>query len=267
MHYGHPAKLRLAPARPGAEELPRPAAQIAQMWPCAAVPSAAGEHQRIAARVLGPELESCKAARDFTRATLHAWDLDMVLMDAAVVASELVTNALRHGMNGQEHSQAELIWWWQASHLLCVVIDPSTEPPVRRLASPAAQSGRGLQVVQAIASAWGWTPLAAVHKAVWADLPVPGPRAEPGALRSLPARSARRPMLGRRDVRRRAAGAPAGGCRAGGCPPAEISRRGKDTGHGLGLSIVQAGRGGSSAGGRIGVCLTSATARPVMIRC
>ncbi len=192
MHYGHPAQLRLAPARPGAAEPPRPAAQV---WPCAAVPSLAGTHHRIAARVLGPELESCQAARDFTRSTLRAWDLDVVLMDAAVVASELVTNALSHGMNGQEHTQAELIWWCQASHLLCVVIDPSMQPPVRRPASPAAQSGRGLQVVQAIASAWGWTPLAAAHKAVWADLPVPGSWAGPGALR------APRPEV-----------APAGGC-------------------------------------------------------
>ena len=117
---------------------------------------------------------SIKAARDFTTDTLLDWDLRGLIQDATLVVSELVTNALRHGAldgdDGIRHDRPELILWARAGYLVCVVIDSSASPPVRVPAGLAREDGRGLQVVQALASRWGWSMLGVHRKAVWAVL-------------------------------------------------------------------------------------------------
>jgi anti-sigma regulatory factor (Ser/Thr protein kinase) len=149
--------------------------------PTPAPPAAAGD-RRI---TLAPAPESTKTARDFTTATLRGWHLDALTLDtltqdAVIVASELVTNAIRHAtpfpVDNAEHSWIELTWQRQASCLICVVTDRSPRPPVLAPADPDAQSGRGLQVVQALAVTWGWTTLGTQGKAVWAALRLPGTR-------------------------------------------------------------------------------------------
>ena len=54
----------------------------------------AGRRRRIG---LAPVPESARAAREFTVATLRKWQLDALIEDAVVIASELATNAIRHG--------------------------------------------------------------------------------------------------------------------------------------------------------------------------
>ena len=133
-----------------------------------------GQHCQV---ILCPALESAKLARDFTRNTLRQWQLDSLAHEAVIIASELVTNAIRHGVSvatgncGQ--SGVELSWQRHASRLICVVTDQSTKPPVLAAAGPDAESGRGLQVVQALAAGWGWMMLGAQEKAVWAALLLP----------------------------------------------------------------------------------------------
>ena len=39
---------------------------------------------------------------------------------------------------------------------------------------PSAEAGRGLHVIEALATAWGWARLDVHKKAVWATLSVPG---------------------------------------------------------------------------------------------
>lgn len=127
--------------------------------------------------VLSPVLESARLARDFTRTTLRDWQLDMLAYEAVIIASELVTNAIRHGVSfaagGSERPDVGLAWQRHASRLICVVTDPSATPPVLTTSGPDAESGRGLQVVQALAAAWGWMMLSAQEKAVWAALLLP----------------------------------------------------------------------------------------------
>ncbi|HEX9359541.1 MAG TPA: ATP-binding protein [Streptosporangiaceae bacterium] len=143
--------------------------------PHSALP-AAGRHCRI---TLAPAPESTGAARGFTTATLHGWHLDTLIQDAVIVASELVTNAIRHGSafatKSGKHTQVELTWQRQASRLICVVTDRSPKPPVLAPADLNAESGRGLQIVHALVPAWGWTMLSAQEKAVWAALQLPLP--------------------------------------------------------------------------------------------
>jgi hypothetical protein len=140
---------------------------------------------RFAIRALGPEKTSPGLARDFTEQTLDAWALRGLAEDALVIVSELVTNALRHGLRlshpagldalpglpAPPPGPIELILLWPAGPLFCVVTDPGADPPVLAEPDPDAEAGRGLQVVHALASDWGWGMLSPSRKAVWASLP------------------------------------------------------------------------------------------------
>ncbi|MGI9008108.1 MAG: ATP-binding protein [Streptosporangiaceae bacterium] len=146
-------------------------------------PGALGDREgggQLSEMALKPATESVKAARDFTAATLRGWDLDGVIEDAVIIASELVTNAIRHGAalaGPGDLPEVELAWQRFASQVTCVVTDGSSRPPVLSAADMSAESGRGLQVVHALAAAWGWMMIGAREKAVWATLLLP-----PGSL-------------------------------------------------------------------------------------
>jgi Histidine kinase-like ATPase domain len=150
--------------------------------PCAAGAAAIGSSRLVLST--GPEAP--KKAREFTAATLRDWQLDSLVSDAVIIASELVTNAIRHGSRRVGHgstrsSQAgltsvgsqqmvELAWQRHVTQVICAVIDGSASPPVLAAAELDAECGRGLQVVQALAAGWGWTMLGPAQKAVWAAL-------------------------------------------------------------------------------------------------
>jgi anti-sigma regulatory factor (Ser/Thr protein kinase) len=147
--------------------------------PAAGAPPAAGRRRRVA---LAPVPESARAAREFTVVTLRKWHLDALIEDAVVIASELATNAIRHGTPAatgdakvdREGGRVELSWCLQASRLICVVTDQTGTPPALAAGGPEAESGHGLQIVGALAVAWGWTILGTGEKAVWAALELPG---------------------------------------------------------------------------------------------
>ncbi len=139
-----------------------------------AVPPALSRHCRIS---LAPAPESTRTARDFTLTTLRGWSLDALIQDTSLVVSELVANAIRHGTTVAEiqagGTPVGLSWQCQGSGLVCTVTDRSARPPVLAPADSDAESGRGLQVVHALATAWGWTMLACREKAVWAAFQLP----------------------------------------------------------------------------------------------
>lgn len=159
--------------------------------PTATSPPSTGRRRRT---VLAPVPESARTARQFTVTTLRMWQLDALIEDAVVVASELATNAIRHGTPaatgdatggsragrgtgaGAERGggRIELSWCLQASRLICVVTDQTGTPPALAASGPEAESGHGLQIVGALAVAWGWTILGTGEKAVWAALELPG---------------------------------------------------------------------------------------------
>ncbi len=152
-------------------------------WPpqeTSAPPSTSGT-RRTARCVLRPEPCAVKAARDFTRATLDQWGANglfddvAVVDDAAVIMSELVTNAVRYGRRAGLARSApdawiELVLVRRTDCLVCVVIDPNPGPPVLMEADSVAETGRGLGVVENLSDQWGWTPLSTSRKAVWATL-------------------------------------------------------------------------------------------------
>lgn len=129
---------------------------------------------------LPARLEAVREARQFTRRTLGQWDVGDRFDDICLVVSELVTNALRHGLpSAQAESNCSdvhqppvrlhLMRW--TGRLVCAVRDPGrTTPEARETDDFAAESGRGLFLVDSFADSWGWHPLAGAlgGKVVWA---------------------------------------------------------------------------------------------------
>jgi hypothetical protein len=147
-----------------------------QAWPRTHAASSANG-QRIARRALRPNLGSPKTAREFTRRTFSAWSLDGLYNDVVVVVSELVTNALCHGLGDASYSAlarpVQLVLLARRHRVLAAVLDPSEKTPVLGGAKHFAESGRGLRIVAVMSDAWGWMPFASGGKAVWAAFDIP----------------------------------------------------------------------------------------------
>ncbi|MER7985372.1 ATP-binding protein [Streptomyces noursei] len=132
----------------------------------------------LAARALSADGKAASEARRFTGATLDGWNLKPLVDNAALVVSELLSNALRYGLakpDGQPRGAAPHPLWvglLRCRHLvLCTVFDHSSDVPVLREPDFFAQSGRGLHIIDCLSSSWGWTTPTAAGKAVWAALP------------------------------------------------------------------------------------------------
>lgn len=102
-------------------------------------------------------------ARDFASETLSAWGVGELLYDAQLVVSELVTNAIRYA-----GGTIQLRLMRNESHLVCAVTDGSAALPTISDGDFLSESGRGLHLVDALASSWGWILINGKGKLVWA---------------------------------------------------------------------------------------------------
>ncbi len=131
-------------------------------------------NQPSAACGLHPVPEAVRTGRDFARTVLLDWGLADLVDVAGLVVSELLTNALRHGVpTARPHGDdcpIRLRLLGQAPYLMCLVTDPGDGVPVHREQDPCAENGRGLTVVAACSVRWGWHLLDGGGKVVWALL-------------------------------------------------------------------------------------------------
>jgi anti-sigma regulatory factor (Ser/Thr protein kinase) len=122
--------------------------------------------------------ESVRLARDFARETLAAWGLSDLCDDVTWVISELVTNALNHGLPHSSRTRwarpIRLSLTMQLAHVLCMVSDPGGGAPVLREPDYWRECGRGLQVVQSCSERWGWNRIDGGGKVIWAAFRVHG---------------------------------------------------------------------------------------------
>jgi hypothetical protein len=118
-------------------------------WPC---------YPRIAMRTPGTEPGAISAARRFTTLIMERWGAAGRGADVAVVVSELLSNAVRHGLaphDGPAASGVRLGLLHSGPSILCAVTDPSASPPVPREADWLDEGGRGLHVIASLSDGWG----------------------------------------------------------------------------------------------------------------
>ena len=118
-------------------------------WPC---------YPRIAMRSPGTEPGAISAARKFTTLIMERWGAAGRGADVAVVVSELLSNAVRHGLaagDGPAVSGIRLGLLHSGPSILCAVTDPSDRPPVPRQADWLDEGGRGLHVIASLSDGWG----------------------------------------------------------------------------------------------------------------
>ncbi|MFF4651338.1 SpoIIE family protein phosphatase [Streptomyces sp. NPDC001380] len=125
--------------------------------------------QRTAGWTLPAEPCAASRARRLARATLVDWGLEGIGDTAELLASELVTNAVRYASApiGLRLTVGE-------DALLLEVSDPVPEPPTERRAEGTDEGGRGLELVRRLAARWG-TRTEGQGKVVWLELPLPVP--------------------------------------------------------------------------------------------
>jgi hypothetical protein len=119
----------------------------------------------------GPQ--SARAARRLTRNTLRDWGLASLAEDAETIVGEFVANALTHAAepgHKQSPEKLGLRLMQRTGEVICAVLDPSHCAPVLKAPGSIEESGRGLQMVDALSDVWGWSPVAGRGKAVWAIL-------------------------------------------------------------------------------------------------
>ena len=85
--------------------------------------------------------------------------------DAALIVSELVTNAVRAGAG-----QIDVDYLFNEHELLISVTDDAPGLPTPRTAGFLDTTGRGLQLVDALAQTWRTVPRGAVGKSVHASV-------------------------------------------------------------------------------------------------
>jgi anti-sigma regulatory factor (Ser/Thr protein kinase) len=154
------ARLTPAPRRPRMMRMP------ADWWDS---PSAV-----VCSLSRGPQ--SARAARRLTRNTMRDWGLAFLAEDAETIVGEFVANAVTHATTPGEPPRKQateglgLRLFRRTGEVICAVLDPSDSAPVLKAPGSVEESGRGLQMVDALSDVWGWSPVAGRGKAVWAIL-------------------------------------------------------------------------------------------------
>jgi hypothetical protein len=132
---------------------------------------------------------------------LHEWGLRELADDAALIVSELMTNAADASIVLPEHPPIALRLLTTDTSLVIEAWDQSPLDLESPTADVDAECGRGLLVVAAVSDRWGCERTGYCRKVVWAALALGRPPGDLGAarpdyqnrtLRGLPLRAAYR---------------------------------------------------------------------------
>jgi anti-sigma regulatory factor (Ser/Thr protein kinase) len=127
----------------------------------------AAQHLRTLRVSLPAHPASAAIARRRVKAVIRAWDLDIDAYVGALLTSELVTNALRHGL--RENETIQLVITSADNWMRVYVYDSSRSEPVPLHAPLDAEAGRGLTLLDHLSGNWGFQQTAA-GKAVYFTL-------------------------------------------------------------------------------------------------
>lgn len=118
-------------------------------------------------------------ARRHTRQVLHNWGLGKLSETVELLVSEIITNAVQASARpgGSQRDQVNsrgastMLFWLEADgqRVLIQVWDTCERKPQRQEPGSAAESGRGLLLVEALSAEWGsYVPNGWAGKVVWA---------------------------------------------------------------------------------------------------
>jgi anti-sigma regulatory factor (Ser/Thr protein kinase) len=100
--------------------------------------------------------------------------------DLGLLTSELLTNAIRYGAHPEDDDLVELVLWPADGHYWLAVSDPGTSGSTGGVRKPAlahpdvdSESGRGLLLVDHLATAWTVRPRPTRGTSVIAGLHIP----------------------------------------------------------------------------------------------
>jgi anti-sigma regulatory factor (Ser/Thr protein kinase) len=114
---------------------------------------------RLIAFILPAIPESVRMARFHVRAALGFRGLGQYADDAAVITSELVTNAVQHACcDVTETVRITLARASGSEAVIIAVSDSAPHVPVIRTAPPGSERGLGLRIVESLSARWGWHP-------------------------------------------------------------------------------------------------------------
>ena len=130
-------------------------------------PSLRRVHWADVTRTFAGRLEDTRAARCFALGMLEPWREEQLAADAALVVTELATNAVLHARSAFSVSLV-----LSGGAIRISVGDTVPLGPTGVDKQLAAASGHGLGVVAAMATRWGVQTVPS-GKAVWAELPLP----------------------------------------------------------------------------------------------
>jgi hypothetical protein len=122
-----------------------------------------------------PDPRAPGGARRFARATLEGWRLDHLAETVELLVSEVVTNAVGHARTG-----GEMVLIQTPDSLRVEVSDTGGGAVAPRVAMPEDVTGRGMAIVEALASRWGVlgeraeSEDTAAVKTVWFEIAVEG---------------------------------------------------------------------------------------------
>jgi anti-sigma regulatory factor (Ser/Thr protein kinase) len=114
-----------------------------------------------------PEPRSVSVARAAVRGFLESAGVSDP-ESAVLLVSELVSNAVVHPAVAK--GPIEVIVDVDRGCVHIEVVDADPRPPVTRAHGVDDEFGRGLMIVDRLADAWGWAPLADNGKKVWCDV-------------------------------------------------------------------------------------------------
>jgi anti-sigma regulatory factor (Ser/Thr protein kinase) len=137
--------------------------------PTAAAPTAAASWRLRTRLDLAALPTAVPCARGHVRSVALEWGLAGLADTAELLASELVTNAIR-ASGPLRTARTPVVRLWLASDGVSLAIhvwDGSDRLPVRHAADFEAERGRGLMLVAALSQEWGSYRQAAGGKIVW----------------------------------------------------------------------------------------------------
>jgi hypothetical protein len=97
------------------------------------------------------------SARAHVGAVLWEWNLSAISDESTLIVSEMLTNAVLSTQACQRRDPVRL-WMLGSSgaSVLFLVWDATRPAPVRRVTTPDAEHGRGLDLVDALSARWGY---------------------------------------------------------------------------------------------------------------